>query len=345
MTRLRIFISRLRSLFKRRDLEQELADEIQSHLEMQIEANQRQAMSHEEARYAALRKFGGVDQVKEIYRDRRGLPFAETFFRDLRYGARMLRRSPIVTTVAILSLAIGIGANTALFSVLDAVLLKPLPVEEPDRLVVFEWQSGRAFRTSGMSGTSNVDVPPGMRGLSLFRYEVFERMRQARVSAGSESPLSDLFAFGPISQLTAKVGDQAEIIKGQAVSADYFAGLRVQPSLGRAINADDDRPGAAPVVVLSNKFWQERFSADSAVIGQQLTLNRQSFTIIGVTPPEFTGTLQVNYHPAVTVPLSVEPLLMGEKSNLGSANDAGVWWLNLMGRLKPSATYDQARES
>src|SRR5215211_7562483 len=193
MNRLRIFLSRLRDLFLKRNLEQELADEIQSHLEMQIEDYERQGMNPDEARYAALRKFGGVDQVKENYRERRGLPFVETFLRDLSYGARMLRRSPIVTSVAILSLALGIGANTALFSVVDAVLLKTLPVEAPDRLVVLEWQAGRAFRTSGMSGTSNVDVPPGMRGLSLFRYEVFERMRQARVAGGSESPLSDLF--------------------------------------------------------------------------------------------------------------------------------------------------------
>jgi hypothetical protein len=222
MSRLKIFLSRLRGLFLKRNQEQELADEIQSHLEMQIEDNLRKGMSPDEARYAALRKFGGVDQVKEVYRDRRSLPFVETFLRDLSYGGRMLRRSPIVTSVAILSLALGIGANTALFSVVDAVLLKTLPVEAPERLVVFEWQSARSFRTSGMSGTSNVDVPPGMRGLSLFRYEVFERMRQARVAAGSESPLSDLFAFGPISEVTAKVGDEAEIIKGQAVSADCW---------------------------------------------------------------------------------------------------------------------------
>lgn len=345
MSRLRTFLFRVRGFLLKRNLEQDLADEIQSHLEMQVEDNQRQGMSREEARYAALRKFGGVDQVKEIYRDRRGLPFVETFLRDLNYGARMLRRSPIITTVAILSLALGIGANTALFSVLDAVLLKTLPVEAPDRLVVFEWQAGRAFRTNGMSGTSNVDVPPGMRGLSLFRYEVFERMRQARVAAGSESPLSDLFAFGPISELTAKVDDQAEIIKGQAVSGDYFAGLRVQPSLGRAITDEDDRSGATPVVVLSNRFWRERFGANPTVIGQELILNKQSFTIIGVTAPAFTGTLQVNYQPAVTVPLAAEALLLGEKSNLGPGNEPGVWWLNLMGRLKPGATYEQARES
>ena len=345
MSRLRILLFRLRGLFLKRSLDQELADEIQSHLEMQIEDNQRHGMSPEEARYAALRKFGGMEQVKETHRDQRGLPFVETFLRDLGYGARMLRRSPIITTVAILSLALGIGANTALFSVVDAVLLKALPVEAPDRLMVFEWQAGRRFRTNGMSGTSNVDAPPDMRGLSLFRYDIIQKMQQARVTAGSESPLSDLFAFGPIRELTAKVGDQPEIVNGQAVSGGYYSGLRVQPSLGRPIAVEDDRPGAAPVVVLSDQFWQARFGANPAVIGQQLLLNRQSFTIIGVTPPEFTGTLQVDYQPAVTIPLAVEPLVLGENSNLGTANEPGVWWLNLMGRLRPGVTYEQARES
>src|SRR5678815_1714165 len=299
MTKLRVFLSRLRGLFLRRSLDRELADEIRTHLEMQTEDYQHQGMSPDEARYAALRKFGGVEQVKETYRERRGLPYVETISRDLGYGARMLRRSPIVTTVAILSLALGIGANTALFSVFDAVLLKTLPVEAPDRLLVFEWQAGRPFRTNGMSGTSNVTVPPNMRGLSLFRYDVFERMQQARTDAGSESPLSDLFAFGPINKLTAKIGDEPEIIKGQAVSGDYFRGLGLQPSLGRTITPNDDRSDAAPVVVLNNQFWQERFGANPAVIGQQLILNKQAFTIVGVTPPEFTGTLQVNYQPAV----------------------------------------------
>jgi len=266
-------------------------------------------------------------------------------WRDLGFGIRILLKSKAFTIVTVLSLALGIGANTALFSVVDAVLVKTLPVAEPERLVLFEYQAGLAFRKSGMSGTSYVPTAPGTEGDSLFRYDVFEKMRQARTQ-NPDNPLSDFFAFAPIPELTVVVGDQAEIINGQAVSGGYYAGLRVRPSLGRAISDEDDRAGAAPVAMLSYQYWQERFGSDPAVIGQQLRLNNQSFTIIGVTPPGFSEVSQVNYHPAVTVPLTQEPLLQGERSSLGTANaPGGVWWLNLMGRLRPGATYEQARDS
>jgi predicted permease len=343
MKTVHIFLSRLGALFRKPKLENDLDDEIRSHIEMQIEDLERQGMDPTEARYLALRKFGGVDQIKEVYRERRSLPGFETLFRDLRYGFRMLRRSPGMTAVAILSLALGIGANTALFSVVDAVLLRTLPVEHPEQLVIFEWQSGRPFRLSGMSGTSNVDVPPGQRGLSLFRYDVFQQMKKAQITQ-EQGPLSDLFAFGPIREVTAKVGDQPEVISGQGVSGNYYTALHVQPSLGRAITDDDDQSAAAPVVMLSYQFWQEQFGASRGVIGQSLILNQQSFTIVGVTPPAFNSTNQVGYSPAITIPLTLEPLLKGERSNLGR-NGQGVWWLNVMGRLKPGTTQTQARES
>src|SRR5262245_57925275 len=234
----------------------------------------------------------------------------EQMFQDLRFGARMLLKHKGFTIVAVLSLALGIGANTALFSVVDAVLLRTLPVPEPERLVVFEWQAGLPFRLSGMSGTSHRSMPADKQGLSLFRYDILEKMRPTHVAA-PESPLSDLFAFAPIRELTAVMDNRAEIINGQAVSGGYYAGLKVQPMLGRTITDEDDRPGASPVALLSHQYWQERLSADPAVIGRQIKLNQQSFTIIGVTPPEFTGTLQVNFQPAVTVPINSEPLLRG----------------------------------
>jgi predicted permease len=264
--------------------------------------------------------------------------------RDLRFGVRILLKSKAFTLVTVLSLALGIGANTALFSVVDAVLVKTLPVPEPERLVLFEWHAGLPFRTSGWSGTSFVPTGQDTEGTSLFRYEVFERMLKTH-TASPDGPLTDLFVFAPTRELTLVAGGQAEIIKGQVVSGGYFPGLRLQPILGRAITEEDDKPGAPPVVILSHQFWQQRFDANPSVIGQTLKLNQQTFSIIGVMPPSFNGTLQVDYRPAITVPLVSESLLLGEDSRLGTPEDAGVWWLNLMGRLKPDATIEQARES
>jgi predicted permease len=266
-----------------------------------------------------------------------------TLWQDLRYGARILMKQKSITAIAVLSLALGVGANTTLFSVVDAVLLKTLPVKEPEALALFAWEHGRSFRTTGWTGASYVPTASGAKGESLFRYEVFARMRQAQASP--DSPLSAFFTFAPLGELNAVTGAQAEIINGQAVSDGYYTGLGVQPVLGRAITDEDDKPGAAPVVVLSHQYWRERFAANPAVIGQSLKLNQQVFTIIGVTPPAFIGTLQVDERPAVTIPIASEPLLRGRSSRLGTATEPGVWWLGVMGRLKPGATYEQARIS
>src|SRR5215471_11685600 len=212
-------------------------------------------------------------------------------FQDLRYGLRMLLKHKGFT--------------------LDAVLLRTLPVKEPSRLVLFEWQSGQAFRTNGMRGSMNAR-PQGTRGASVFRYDVIEKMRQARAAATND-PLSDFFAFAPVYGLTAVANDQSEVVRGQAVSGGYYAGLGVRPILGRGITDADDNAAAPPVVVLSHQYWQERFGAKPDVTGQQLKLNQTMFTIIGVTPPAFTGTLQVSDRPAVTVPLAFEPALLGDR--------------------------------
>jgi predicted permease len=274
----------------------------------------------------------------------------DKMFQDLRYGMRMLLKHKGFTLVAALSLAMGIGANTALFSVVDAVLLRTLPVKEPARLVLFEWQSGSAFRTNGMRGSFN-QGPPGTRAASMFRYDIIEKMRQSRAAA-ADDPLSDFFAFGPIYGLTAVANEQAESVRGQAVSGGYYTGLGVQPILGRAITDADDNASATPVVVLNHKYWEERFGSNPAVIGQQLKLNQTVFTIIGVTPPAFTGALQVSDRPAVTVPIAFEPVLLGERTGMARAGSRPgepgrpeIWWINLMGRLKRGATLEQARDS
>src|SRR5258705_2652643 len=177
--------TRLRALLQRNRMEHELDDEVRFHLEKEIEQNIARGMSEDEARIAALRSFGGVEQVKEQSRDTSGVRLIEEIWQDLRYGVRMMRKTPVFTCVAVLSLAFGIGANSALFSMVDAVLLRTLPVREPERLVVFVWKSGPPFRTSGRSGYFIPDGP----GFSSFHYNIFDRLRH------EDGPLSDLFVF------------------------------------------------------------------------------------------------------------------------------------------------------
>jgi len=331
---------RLRGLLSREEMECDLDDELRFHLEKEIEQRCSEGMSKEEARMAALRSFGGVEQIKEQARDIRRARLLEDMWQDLRYAVRMMRKAPAFTSVAVLSLALGIGANTALFSMLDSVLLKTLPVKEPERLVLFQWQAGRDFRTSGVSGYGSSGwVPEGMRGSSSFQPRVFELLRE------QDGPLSDIFAFANMWELSALIDGQAEMIDGQIVSGGYFAGLGVPAALGRTITESDDNASAAPVAVLTHRYWKERFNSDPSVIGKQISLNKTSFTIIGVTPPAFTGTLQVSTRPAIVVPLAFEPILAGERTMMGREGRPPVWWLHLMGRLKPGATIEQARES
>jgi predicted permease len=267
----------------------------------------------------------------------------EDMMQDIRYGIRMLLKHKGFTLVAVLSLALGIGANTALFSLVDAVLLRTLPVQEPERLALFEWRAGEKYRTGGMRGTF-VPTEPGTRGGSIFQPHNVAKLRAAQAS-DPNSPLASLFAYAPLYGMTAVYQQQAEVIKGQGVSGNYYAGLGVNAMFGRTINESDDQPSATPVVVLSHHYWQKSFGANQNVIGQQLTLNQKSFTIIGVTPPGFVGALQVDSRPDVTIPLALEPLLLGENTGLATKDRPPLWFIHLMGRLKPGATLEQAQAS
>ncbi|MFN0124626.1 MAG: ABC transporter permease [Blastocatellia bacterium] len=266
-----------------------------------------------------------------------------TFWRDLRYGARMLGKHKGFTLVAVLSLALGIGANTALFSLMDAVLLRMLPVQDPERLTLFEWRAGEKYRGGGMRGTF-MPTEPGTRGASIFRLETINRLRAEQAQA-TDSPLETLFAYAPLYELTTTFRQQAETVSGQGVSGNYYAGLGVTAMAGRVIGEDDDRVDAQPVAVLSHHYWQKSMGGDLSVIGQPLMINRKQFTIIGVTPPGFVGSLQVDHRADVTVALAMEKQLLGERSAAASADRPELWWAFMMGRLKPGATREQARES
>lgn len=269
----------------------------------------------------------------------------QSFWQDLRYGLRMMRKAPGFTAIAVLSLALGIGANTALFSLVDAVLLKSLPVKEPNRLVLFNWQAGKPFRLTGMRGTFvRGSAPPGMRGGSSFKSSIFERMR-AEQQRDPNSPMTDLFAFARLNDLNALVDGQAQVAKAQAVSGGYFAGLGVQATIGRTITPVDDDASAPPVAMISHRYWQERFGGDPAVIGKQITLNKNIFTIVGVLPLTFVGTAQVDDRPEITVPIAAEPVLESERPMVDRPGKPAPWWLHVMGRLKPGATTEQAKQS
>jgi predicted permease len=256
-----------------------------------------------------------------------------TLWQDLRYGTRLLRQNYGFTLIAVLSLALGIGANTALFSVVDAVLLKKLPVQEPDRLVFFRSLTVRDFSVGGYNGNTETDAATGLTSRTSFPYISFTRMRE------QESALSELFAFGGVG-VNVNIDGQADVASAQAVSGNYFKGLGVGPMLGRLLTGDDDRAAASPATVISHRFWELRFRSDPAAIGKQVSVNNVSFTIVGVTPPEFSGAMQVGSSPDLSFPLAMEPQVSAGRSRQAGA---GQWWLKLMGRLKPGATTEQAR--
>jgi predicted permease len=320
---LRRWLLRLVELFGKEWREKDLAAEMESHLQMHIEDNLRAGMTAAEARRRALIKLGGVEQTKEIYRDRRGLPLLETFLQDLRYGLRMLRKNPGFAAVAVLTLALGIGANTAIFTVINAVMLRALPVQHPEQLVTV----GNPSRVhSWGTGTPRTDV---------FSYPLYREVRD------NNEVFSSVLASSNLGDLRiAMEGSGSETASGRLVTGNYFQTLGVEALLGRTLTAAEDTiPGSDPVLVISYAYWQRRFSGDSSVIGRKVRLSNYPFTIIGVTPPGFFGEV-VGDSSDLWAPMMMQPQLIPGRNFLESANDAA---LLLIGRLKPGVTVARAR--
>ncbi len=307
-------IRRLRALIRREEMEKELDEELRFHLEKEVEQNLRRGMSAEEARRVAFVSLGGVEKMKEESRDVRGVRLIEEFWQDVRYGVRMLTKNPGFTLVALLSLALGIGVNTATFSVVDAVLLRPLPISEPNQLVTVFTQR-EAELNSGFSYPDYLDYRD--------RNEVF----------------SGMIAWDGVS-LNLSTGDATERISGQLVTGNYFDVLEVRAARGRTFLPEEDRtPGSAPVAVISHSFWQKQFGADANILGKQVTINNHSFAIIGVAPAGFTGAERG------TAPNIWVPMMMQEQARPGSEilSIRTTRWLLVMGRLKPGITLEQAQ--
>jgi len=247
----------------------------------------------------------------------------------------MLLKQKGLTFVALLSLALGIGANTALFSIVDAMLLKMLPVREPERLVLFKSVAPAEFSVGSYNGSSNKDEQTGLMNRTSFAYQTYQRLRE------QQGPMSDIFAFGSVG-LNVTADGQADVAGGQAVSGNYFAALGVQPAVGRMLTDDDDKAGAGAVAVLSHRYWQKRFSGDPAIVGKQINLNNVPFTVVGVSAKGFDGAMGVGTSMDVSIPLALEPQLYADKDR-SYLSGAGVWWLRIMGRLQPGVTRGQAQ--
>src|SRR6266540_3014330 len=253
----------------RRRKEEELDAEIQNYLDEAIRDRMERGETAEQARANALIEFSNVELVKEVTREMWGWALLERCGQDLRFGLRMLWKDKGFTSIALLSLALGIGANTAIFSIIDAALIKMLPVKNPERLVSLE----------------RGDVPPG-QSRPGFSYAFFEKVRM------QQELLAGVCAFWANRRVNVALDGQAEVASAQRVTGGFFAVLGVNALLGRTITEEDDKvPGAHPVVVISHRYWQGRFASDPAVVGKTILLNGHPFTIIGVTPPEFFGAI------------------------------------------------------
>ena len=284
---------RLRYLLNRRQNEQDLADEMRLHQDL-----------------ASGRSFGNVTQLQEASRAVWVWPFFETLAQDTRYALRTLRANPGFAATAVLSLALGIGANTAIFSILNAVMLRSLPVEDPQRLVQVDSSQGR------------------------FTNPIWEQVRD------HQQAFSGALAFST-DRFDLAAGGESHFAEGLWASGDFFRVLGVPAMRGRVFTADDDLHGgghAGPVAVISHGFWKRHFASDPDIVGKTIKLNRRPFTIIGVTPPWFTG-LDVDKSYDVAIPIGCEPLLHTDFSTL---NARSWWWLRILGRLLPGDTRQQA---
>ena len=313
MTSLRVLLSRLLALVHIRSREADLDDEIETHLALLADEQIRRGVPPAAARLAARASFGGVVRTKETYRDERGLPFLETLLRDARYGLRGLRRNPGFATTAILTLALGIGANTAIFSVVDALMLRQLPVVRPHELV--------RLTTMGPRGTDNI-----------FSYAAFQ---QFRAGGGRRIKVT---AAGRTAPVRASVDGETELLNRKPASDNYFAVLGVPAMTGRTFTAGEDDFGAAPpVAVLSHRYFVRRFGQDERAIGRTITIGPTVFTIVGIAAPGFLGET-IGETPDIWTPLTIQPdappyLWTGHSTT----------WLRVLARRESGMTLDETR--
>jgi len=308
-----------------------MSDEIHSHLEARTEdliANR--GLSREQAWRQARIEFGSLEKYKEEGRQARGLRLADETRADLKCAYRNFRRTPAFTFAAVVTLALGIGANTAVFSVVDAAVLKKLPVKSPNELVAFDWVRTPKSMFAGYSGSARKDPVTNQDIYTSLAYPIFEEFRK------DNQTLSEIFAFAPIGGLNVVADGQAEVASAQVVTADYYKGLGVTASMGRTILPTDDSVENGAVAVISYRHWQRRFSGDPGIIGKPIQINGVPFTIVGVAPEEFFGT-RAGLSPDISIPMAMRSQVLSDPIQTSS----WMWWIQIMGRMKPGVTRQQ----
>lgn len=339
----RTLVARFLALFRRPSLDRALDAELRSHLEMAVERNLAQGMNREQARRQALLDFGGLEQTRQTYRERRGLPFLDALLQDLRFACRMLGKSPGFTAVAVLTLALGIGANTAIFSLMDAVLLRSLPVHDPQQLTVFQWTAHHSPNTKGHYSYMSCPSPNASaeHGCSL-SYPMFQRFQSL------EDEFSGVTALCGDVGLNLRGNGPASFVQGEMVSGNFFDTLGIGPALGRTLAPSDDQPGAPPVAVLSYGYWQRAFGGDPGAVGRTIWLNNSPVTIVGVAAREFPGLDPARVRP-IWLPLSLSQrtgmdlfgTVSGDHPSLEAGDD--IWWVYVVARLKEGISLGQAQ--
>src|SRR6266446_685327 len=320
-----------RIMMRRNRMMEELDQDIRDHIERETQDNIERGMSPEEARYAALRKFGNVMRIKEETRELWSFVWLEQLGQDIHYGLRMLAKSPGFSAVAILTLALGIGTNTAIFSLVDAVMLRLLPVENPSQLALLKWGARNAPNIHGYmsSGDCPTDLSFGARNPSgcSFSEPMFRVIAQANVFSATA-------AFANSGRLNVTGNGPATVINGQLVSGDFFRTMGLKAAAGRLFEAADDKPSAAPVAMLNYGYWQSAFGGSRDVVGHTIELNSVPFTIIGIAEQRFTGITPGSDYD-VWLPLSDAQRITDPMRWQNRSGDASNWWLTIIGRLKP----------
>jgi macrolide transport system ATP-binding/permease protein len=333
------FLRKLNWLARRRRKDAELEEELQFHLDEEADERMADGIQVDEARRAARHDLGNLMIVREDTRAAWTWTFVEQLAQDLRYGVRMLVANKTFSALAILSLALGIGANTAIFSFMDAMLMRSLPVRDPQALVTLAWHTNkREMHGSNQHNVNYVDPNGGWVG-GIFSYPAFEFLQ------GDTPAFSTVFGYQGAGNLHLVVNNQAAIVKGEYVSGNYFSGLGLLPASGRLLAPDDDRAGAPAVAVISYALSEASFGGAANAQGQSILLDSVPFTVVGVTPPEFFGA-DPNALPAVYVPMHSNLLLRAEDPNARLDElygNPGYDWVVPMARLRPGVTAAQAQ--